>query len=178
MAANVIVENLTFDPSAGRLAYKDVRYLLIRAETIVGFQKAMEATDEKAAADALYQGGFQGGYLSAMQYKKIHRFSDRQALDFMMRMGTEIGWGQFRLAKFDSQKQALQVIVEKSPFGEAYGRSGRPVCHLITGVISGLASVLFKKECIAREVECLARGDADCVFSVGDSSPPAGRQKP
>jgi predicted hydrocarbon binding protein len=166
MKKNSVLDELFYDPSCGALTYKAVRYMLIRPETIIGFQKTVEETNRKTAGDALFQGGFQGGYLSAKKYKEIHNFNDNQIIEFMMEMGTEIGWGHFQLDYFNTARQLLRITVKKSPFAVAYGESSAGVCHLIRGVVSGLATALFGKDCIASEIECLAKGDAHCVFSI------------
>ena len=166
MKSNSILDELKYHQSSGALAYKGVRYMLIRPETIVGFQKTIEETSPRAAGDAIFQGGFRGGYLSAKTYKEIHDFDSSQIIEFMMKMGTEIGWGRFAVDEFDPERRTLQVTVENSPFAEAYGESSEGVCHLIRGVISGLATILFSGNCVASEVECLARGDNYCVFKI------------
>lgn len=166
MKPNSILDELVYHQSSGALAYKGVRYMLIRPETIVGFQKTIEESSPRTAGDAIYQGGFRGGYLSAKTYKEIHDFDNRKIIEFMMKMGTEIGWGHFTVDEFDPERRILQVTVENSPFAEAYGESSEGVCHLIRGVISGLATILFDGNCVASEVECLARGDNYCVFKV------------
>jgi predicted hydrocarbon binding protein len=167
MAGNSILNNLVYDQSSGKLGYKNVRYILLRPETVVGLQKAIEAIDRQLAKDALFQGGFQGGYLSAKNYKEALNFGDQQIVEFMMEMGTEIGWGRFRLQDFDSQQKRLTTIVYKSPFAEAYGESPESVCHLIRGVLSGLASLLFSKNCVGSEIKCQAQGNEFCVFQIG-----------
>lgn len=166
MAKNSILDELAYDPSAGALTYKDIRYLLIRPETIVGFQKAIEEHNRTSARDAFFQGGYQGGYLSAKKYKEIHHFSGSELIEFMMNMGTEIGWGHFKLNEYDSEKQILSIVVEKSAFAEAYGRSTEGICHLIRGVLSGLATILFSRNCAASESCCLAKGDEHCLFNI------------
>ena len=166
MNENTILNELVFDQTAGALGYKNVRYLLIRPETLAGVQKAMEESSQTEAHRAFFQGGFQGGYLSAKRFKEIHGFQDNEIINFMMKMGTEIGWGLFRLIDFDPTRHIIRVRVEKSPFAEAYGASSRAVCHLISGVLSGLATVLFGRDCSATEVQCLAMGDQHCVFHI------------
>lgn len=166
MSVNSILENLEYDSSAGALHFKDVRYLLIRPETIIGFQKAIEEKSGKLARDAFFQGGFNGGHLSAKKYRKINNFDDSQLIDFMMKMGTEIGWGHFKLRRFDSQQNHLSIIVEQSAFAGAYGKSSSGVCHLIRGVLSGMASVIFNKKCLGSEIKCLAKGDEHCYFEI------------
>jgi predicted hydrocarbon binding protein len=84
----------------------------------------------------------------------------------MMAMGAEIGWGHFELIKSDFEKLELNVRVENSAFAEAYGGATEGVCHLINGVLSGLAAVLFGRNCVGSETECLAKGDAHCIFHI------------
>ncbi len=166
MRQNSIIDQLIYDSTSGALTYKEVRYLLIRPETIIGFQKAVEKHSHKAAREALFQGGYQGGYLSAKRYKEIQNLSDQETIQFMITMGAEIGWGNFQIIEYDFESQNLQIRVENSAFAAAYGESTEGVCHMISGVLSGLATVLFARNCAASETECLARGDAHCVFHV------------
>jgi len=166
MDKNSILDQLEYDPSSGALTYKGVRYILIRPETIAGFQHALEKISPKDTRKAFFKGGFEGGFLSATKYKEMYDFSDVQIIEFMMQMGTEIGWGKFRLNHYRSDEKLLRVTVEKSAFSETYGKSSDGVCDLIRGVISGLASALFSKDCEATEIRCVARGDKNCVFVV------------
>lgn len=167
MAKNTIIDELEYDAVSGALRYKDVRYLLIRPETIVGFQRAIEVQSKETAIEVLFQGGYQGGYLSAKKYRDIQNLSDKETIDFMMAMGAEIGWGSFKLDEYDPDEKKLQISVEASPFAEAYDESSEGVCHLTRGVLCGLASVLFSRNCTASEVACLAKGDSRCVFVIG-----------
>ena len=166
MCDNSILKELVYDPSSGSLTYKGVRYLLIRPETITGFQKAIRSESGTGTEDKLYLGGYTGGRLSAKKYKEIHGFSDAEILAFMMNMGAEIGWGHFTLDLYDTEEKVLRVTVRNSPFAESYGTSPDGVCHLIRGVLGGTASVLFGRDCGASEIRCLARGDENCVFVV------------
>ena len=166
MSDNSILNELAYDSASGALNFKDVRYMLIRPETVIGFQKAIEENNRELAQDAFFQGGFRGGFLSAQNYRELHDFDDNQIIDFMMKMGTEIGWGHFTLQKFERKERHLSIIVRHSPLAAAYGRSTSGVCHLIRGVLSGLVSVIFNKECVGSEVQCLAKGDEHCLFEI------------
>jgi predicted hydrocarbon binding protein len=166
MNENTIIDQLMYDPAAGKLTYRDIRYVIIRPETIVGFQKSIEQHSQEVARDALFQGGYQGGYLSAKKFKEMQNLSDTEAIGFMMTMGAEIGWGHFELIEYDFEKRILNVRVENSVFAEAYGDATEGVCHLINGVLSGLATVLFGRNCEGSESECLAKGDPHCVFHI------------
>jgi hypothetical protein len=61
MNQNSIIDQLGYDPASGALTYRDVRHLLIRPETIVGFQKIVEKHSRTGAQEALFQGGYRGG---------------------------------------------------------------------------------------------------------------------
>lgn len=182
---NSILAGLTFDGARGALLYNEVRYLLIRPETLIAFQKAAE---EKLGAEAdrlLYEGGFAGGALSAKKYREVFGQSDEQSVEFMAKMGTEIGWGRMHVSVFSASSGELELVVQDSPFAGAYGRAGRGVCHLIRGVFAGLASGIFSRSLESRvegttraqdeagalriaasEVECLAMGNSRCRFTI------------
>jgi len=164
MPGNSILDEIVYDSEKGALNYKGVRYLLIRPETLAGLQKSMEKASGKQAKKIIFQGGFEGGYLSAKKYKEIHKFSHKEILDFMVAMGSQIGWGSFELNQYDPVERSLKITVEDSPFAEAYGKSSKGVCHLIRGVVSGTASVVFGQDCVASEISCFAKGDRCCVF--------------
>ena len=120
MNQNSIIDQLMYDPASGALTYRDVRYLLIRPETIVGFQKTIEKHSRTGAQEALFQGGYRGGYLSAKKYKEMQSLSDSETISFMMTMGAEIGWGNFQLIEYDFEIRKLQIRVKNSAFAEAY----------------------------------------------------------
>lgn len=169
---NSILAELQWNGDTGALMFKDVRYLLIRPETLIQFQKAVEADlGVERAGELLYAGGFTGGQLSGQRYKEIFGFTEQQAVEFMCRMGGEIGWGRFEIGKLDIGDWKLAVNVHSSAFAAAYIQTPRsstqpPVCHLIRGVLGGLVAGLFGVDVVARETLCLARGDACCRFEI------------
>lgn len=166
MSENPILDEMVYDRSSGALLFNGVRYLMIRPETIVGFQKAMNESFGKESDKHIFEGGFTGGYLSANKYKERYNFSDLEIVEFMMKMGTQIGWGHFSLELYDPKLKILNVSVAHSPFAESYGSASHGVCHLIRGVLAGMASVLFGKECTSNEIECRAKGSQICRFVV------------
>jgi len=166
MEKSKILENLLFQRENGGLFYQNVRYLLIRPEVLVNLQKGIEKELFKKAHTLLFQSGFQGGSLSGKRYREVFHLSDHEILQFMIDMGTQIGWGRFQLERFDPRNEVLEVSVHHSPFAEAYGVSKTPVCHFIRGVLSGLASVIMNQEREVDETLCLAKGDPYCLFHL------------
>ena len=163
---NKILKDLCFAPEKGGLFYKEVRYLLIRPEVLVTFQKEIEKELGERADRILFQSGFQGGSLSSKRYREVFNFSHEEIVRFMIEMGPQIGWGRFELERFDPGNKYLSVKVYHSPFAEAYGPSRTPVCHFIRGVLTGMVSVVFDKESELNEILCLAKGDPFCKFEL------------
>jgi predicted hydrocarbon binding protein len=163
---NPILDALEFDGEEGAIFFKGVRYLLIRPETLVGFQKGLEERFGKEAQELLYRGGFAGGHLSTKKYKETFGYGDDEIVQFMMTMGGQIGWGKFQLVEFDTQAKKLILTVKSSPFAVAYGKSAGPVCHITLGVMAGMGQTLFGETIAAAESHCMAKGDDFCRFLI------------
>lgn len=167
MSENSILADLVFTPEAGRLSFKDVRYMLIRPDTIIDFQKAVEAeVGVERCAEMMMAGGVTGGSRSAARYKDEFGLSDAEIAEFMCNMGREIGWGHFSLRELDSEGGRLVVEVSDSPFAAAYGQADQGVCHLTRGVLAGLAAGIFGTQVRSAETSCRARGDDICRFEI------------
>jgi len=168
MTDNSVLSELSYSAERGALEFKGVRYLLIRPETLSSMQQAAEGElGAPKAADLLFAGGFTGGKLSGQRYKQTLGFSNAEAVEFVCRMGGEIGWGRFRLVQLDEAKSRLVVEVEHSAFAGGYDEPTQGgVCHLTRGVLSGLAAGLFEVEVTSDETLCLAKGDPLCRFEI------------
>ncbi|MCK5552773.1 MAG: XylR N-terminal domain-containing protein [Deltaproteobacteria bacterium] len=163
---NPILEALEYDEERGAISFKGVRYLLIRPETLVEFQRALEERLGEEAQEILCRGGFAGGHLSTEKYRETFEYGDDEIVQFMMYMGGQIGWGKFKLEEFNPLAKRLIVKVIFSPFAAAYGKSAGPVCHFTRGVMAGMGQALFGEDVTADESHCLAKGDDFCRFLI------------
>src|SRR3989304_4414545 len=96
---NTVLNEMTWDAEAGRRLFKDVPYLLIRPETLVALQKAVEAELGERAGELLARGGHTGSALSTRRYREAFGLGAEGTARFIVRMGREIGWGVFRLRR-------------------------------------------------------------------------------
>jgi predicted hydrocarbon binding protein len=161
---NSILDNLDYDADSGRITFKDVRYMVIRPDTVVDFQKAVEAEIGERVTEMMMAGGYTGGSRSSRRYKELFNYSDGEIVTFMCKMGGEIGWGRFEVEKLDTEGKELIVVVRDSAFAEAYGSSDKAVCHMIRGVMAGMAAGIFGTEVSSEETLCRAKGDEVCRF--------------
>lgn len=142
----------------GALTLGGARYLLIRPETLVGLQKAVEQALGERAASCILAGGRAGGARASASLEG----SAEERVRRMLRIGGEIGWGEFALERLTATE--LAVSVRRSAVAEAYGPSTTPVCHLIRGVLESLAAATFGRPSAVVETACVAMGAPACRF--------------
>ena len=148
------------DDGAGELSYRGSRYLLVRPATLAALQKAVEAALGPGAAACLVAGGRAGGGSALASLGA----PAEQAVERLLGMGGEIGWGTFALERLGPGE--LIVTVGNSPFAEAYGAAAGPVCHLTCGVLERLAELVLGGPAAVRETACAAAGAALCRFEA------------
>jgi len=135
-------------------------YVLIRPETLVALQKAVEAALGARAAECLVAGGLAGGAraIAALEGPPQAR------VQRLLEAGRDIGWGDFALERLTPTQ--LIVTVGDSPFARVYGRAGAPVCHLTRGVLQTLASTVLEAPVAVAETACAAVGAERCRFET------------
>lgn len=159
-----LLSQIEFHHETGSLLLKDVRYMLIRPETLGMLQKGIEKELAPRSADLMYESGFTGGRLSTERYREVFHLSSEEVLHYMLEMGAQIGWGKFILERFEPEPKRFSVRVFHSPFAAAYGRSSKPVCHFIRGVLGGISVGIFGDDKKVEEIHCAAQGHPFCLF--------------
>jgi predicted hydrocarbon binding protein len=135
-------------------------YILVRPETLVGLQKAVEAALGPAAGDCVAAGGRAGGARATAAL----RGAAGERVEQLLSQGQALGWGRFRLERLTPT--ALVVTVADSPFARGYGGAGGPVCHLTRGVLEALATAVLGRPAPVTETACAAAGAARCRFEA------------
>jgi len=144
----------------GGLTLGGARYLLIRPETLVAMQKAVQQAVGERAGACIVAGGRAGGARAAASLDGTAEERARR----LLRVGGEIGWGEFTLERLTPTE--LAVAVRHSPIAEAYGPSASPVCHLIRGVLESLAAAVLGGSPTLIETACAATGAPICRFET------------
>ena len=157
MTAEGVPPRLETD-GAGGLAYWGARYLLVRPETLVALQKAVEAALGERAAACLVAGGRAGGGAALESLEG----SPEEIVARLLAMGGQLGCGAFALERRDPDE--LIVTVRNSPFARSYGAAVTPVCHLTRGVLERLAELALGAPAVATETACAATGAPACRF--------------
>jgi predicted hydrocarbon binding protein len=142
---------------------KEVRYLRLRVDTLMGMFRHLPAAARAQALAAFARSTFEHGGDSARRY--FEAAGDVAALlETIEKTAGELGWGKWRFVQRESTRLVLEV--EDSPFAAGYGGADMEVCAPITGMLDAVAALVFGTPCETREVHCCTRGPGNCRFEA------------
>jgi predicted hydrocarbon binding protein len=172
---NRIIASLEFSPEKAELVFNRNRYILIRPETVVEFQKMVEGAVGTQASDLMFKAAFKIGSQIGKSYGETSGLSQRQMISSMLETANDLGWAKLFLTESGEFPKVVVLEATNSAFASAYGRSPTPVCHLIRGILAGAFSQMIGPFGESQETECLAAGHGKCVFEfrlglISDSS--------
>ena len=148
----------------------EIRYLRLRADTLMGMFRHLPQPARAQALAALVRSTAEHGGDSARRYLESSAGDANALLATIEQTAAELGWGSWRFAERSATHLALEVT--DSPFAEGYGAADTEVCAPITGMLQAVASLALGSECAARELQCRARGAAGCRFEAVTRSKP------
>ncbi len=171
MSASAFRERLVWDATRGEILDQTRRYMLIRPDALMGVFRRLppDALDE--ALQALEASIFEQGSDSARAYRAMGGEGATLA-HVVAETAPQLGWGLWR---FDVAPDHLRLEVRNSPFAAGFGPADRPVCHAITGMVRAVASLVFERPAVAREVACAATGAPTCLFEATPNENIGGR---
>lgn len=163
---NQLLESLEYDPGRGSLALQSARYVLMPPTLLMEIQKNLEGEYGRDAAAFFIEAGQGEGAALAGRFRDVFGYTPEQVLSAVAFMLSESGWGTFTVEMMNFEGRELVFKVQESPFTEVYGPSIQPICHLVLGLLQGVAFALLDVETTGMEVQCQAKGDTCCRFVV------------
>jgi predicted hydrocarbon binding protein len=163
---NQLLDSLEYDSGRGSLSLQSARYVLMPPTLLMDLQKNLEGAHGREAADFFIEAGVGEGATLAGRFRDVFGYTPDQVLGAVAFMLSESGWGTFSVEMMNLEGRELVFKVAESPFPEVYGPSIQPVCHLVQGILRGVALALFDAETTGMEVQCSAKGDSCCRFVV------------
>ena len=169
-------ERLRFDTANGQVLDDTRRYLLLRADVLMGlFDELPEAARDEALRAF-------GRAVARQGADSVRAYATAIGLDAlpaaMEESAASLGWGRWRIElarSGDATAPSLRLTVDNSPFAAAASPSTRSVCHAIAGMLEATAGALWQRPAVAHETRCRAmNGDGACHFiAMPAASPPA-----
>lgn len=142
----------------------EIRYLRLRADTLMGMFRHLPAPARAQAFAALVRSAAEHGGDSARRYLESGAGDTAALLATIAKTAAELGWGGWRFGERSATRLALDVT--DSPFAAGYGAADTEVCAPITGMLEAVAVLVLGGACQAREVQCRARGAERCRFEA------------
>ncbi|SFV11442.1 V4R domain-containing protein [Pseudoduganella namucuonensis] len=162
---SVFKDRLRFDEQAGAIHDADRRYLLMRADVLMGMLHELPPATGAAVLEALAASTRKHGGKSLAAY--LGAAGRARLRQTVIDSAAGLGWGVWRITGADGRlEQRLELEVENSPFVQGHGPSGRPVCAPINGILHSLAGVLLDGEVAVTEHRCAAQHGGVCRFSA------------
>jgi predicted hydrocarbon binding protein len=169
-------ERLRFDTDRGEVLDASRRYVLLRADVLMGMFDALPGASREQALAAFGRSVDRFGSDSVRAYAA--EVGPSALLDAMRDAAASLGWGRWH---FEADERILRLTVHNSPFAGSTACAGSPACHAIAGMLQALASTLWPEGAGAHEVSCAAQqhgGAALCRFEArpiaNPDNPPQG----
>lgn len=141
-----------------------IRYLRMRADTLMGMFRHLEEPARSQAFAALARSTAEHGGDSARRTLEAGGGDAAALLAKIEKTAAELGWGEWKFGALSATPLALEV--KDSPFAQGHGAADAPVCAPIAGMLEAVAGLALGAPCAARETECRACGAAACRFEA------------
>jgi uncharacterized protein len=163
-------DRLVRDLDAGEIRDGDIRYLMIRADALMGVLRrlplGMRNTVLAAFKDSIVEHGGRSaqGYQAALPPDQRHRL-----LEVIAATAPQLGWGRWHFTHVSAEGLTLEV--HNSPFAKGFGRAEHGVCHPIAGMLTAVGTMVLGRPVVAEETHCGAHQDSHtCRFSAKAAS--------
>ncbi|MCU0722412.1 MAG: XylR N-terminal domain-containing protein [Planctomycetes bacterium] len=164
-------------PSEGKITIENVRYILIRAESMaIELHEELRKTfGEVGAGQITYKLGRACGIRDAKAFHERHHVTDP---NMKLALGpvhfAHAGWAFVDIFPESAPTTDENYFLcydhpysfEANSYLEAGKKTTRPVCHMNAGYSSGWCQVSYGVELKAEELTCRAKGDAQCIFAM------------
>lgn len=164
-------ERLCFDLDAGQVLDAERRYVILRADVLMGAFDGLEPAARMRALEALGASVTRNGADSVRAY--LAELGPGALLEAMVAGSASLGWGRW---SFRDEGQRLWLEVRNSPFAAGTRFAQRPSCHAITGMLGAVAGALWGLQSVdASELDCACThvGTSDrCLFLAQCLPPP------
>lgn len=157
-------QRLKWDAPAGAILDADRRYVMLRADVLMGLFAGLPPAQRAQAFDSLQASVRTHGGASARAYQAAGAADVAAFLRVMAESAADLGWGAWRFEPGDAAAPTLSV--RNSPFAMAATTRDRPVCHAITGMLEAVSALVTGESRSFRETRCASMGAPCCEFQA------------
>lgn len=156
-------DRLEWDGEKGEIRDRDIPYLLIRPDSLMGIFEFLPDTERAAAFEAFARSIAHYGKGSAESYQALGAAQADALMATIAETAPQLGWGIWSLSRDEG---GLSLTVRNSPFAAGYGQSDTPVCAPIRGMLEAVGGLVLGKAVRVRETGCVSCGADSCTFEA------------
>jgi len=157
-------DRLVWDAERGDIHDRDIPYLLIRPDSLMGIFQFLPEADRPAAFEAFARSIAHYGRGSAESYQALGADQADALLATIADTAPQLGWGIWRFTRDGEDR--LSLSVDNSPFAAGFGDSDMPVCAAIRGMLEAVGGLVYGADMAASETACAATGAPRCTFDL------------
>ncbi|MDI6806613.1 MAG: methanogen output domain 1-containing protein [Candidatus Aenigmarchaeota archaeon] len=94
---------------------------------------------------------------------KLEKLGEPEAEEILKKLST-FGYGEFRLISFINRE--IKIEVRNSFNSSDYPKSERPICYILSGILSGAFEVCTGRKVECEEISCMTMGKSSCEFLI------------
>ena len=149
----------------GSIDAGDIRYLIIRADSLMGLFSRLDEDQRRAALEAFGQSVAEHGRKSMLAEMRRLNVDGEGFFRYLATAGpSQLGWGHWHYTRPGANR--IEVEVDNSPFVHGIGAAAHPICAPIAGMLTAIGGLVFDGSADVREEACAAMGNAACKFVV------------
>jgi predicted hydrocarbon binding protein len=155
-------ERLQFDLADGQILDGPRRYVIMRADVLMGAFERDNAGARQLALTALGHSVTRFGGDSVRAY--LAEVGPQALLQAMVEGSASLGWGVWA---FREEVGNLWLEVRNSPFAAGSPHSEQAACHPIAGMLRAVAQALWSQPVEVRELQCACQTPGQsfhCLF--------------
>jgi len=161
-------EVLDVDINRGIVIRKEdgTRVIALGSHGWATIERELQSTFITGAAVILQRIGYSYGRATGRAAKKQEITAD-QTFNAIQALARESGWGGFTLNSGDLSRGEARITVRDCFFClHATRESPEPVCHILVGLVGGMADEIIGVSHRVTEERCIAKGDAVCEILI------------
>jgi predicted hydrocarbon binding protein len=128
-------------------------------------EKELESTFITGAAVILQRVGYSYGRAMGRGVKR-QNVAPESTFDVMQSLARESGWGMFSLNSGDLYGGQARITVKDCFFCLHAREATEPMCHILVGLVGGIADEVIGATHRVSEEKCIAKGDAVCEVLI------------
>lgn len=156
-------DRLEWDDENGAIHDRDIPYLLIRPDSLMGIFEFLPEAERAAAFEAFARSIAHYGKGSAQSYQALGAAQAGALMATIADTAPQLGWGIWSLSRIGD---GLSLTVRNSPFAAGYGQSDTTVCAPIRGMLEAVGGLVLGKAVTVQETGCVSCGADICTFEA------------